>query len=129
MRNWTYCGEEKRLFSEILKDCWKREADLAMFSMEQYCQLILKYKLLLLRGFYPKAHSLRRLIRTLGEVRPEVLTLVNDVKNLHYIAKLEEAYISSRYAPIEYEVEEAKNAFDVLKKAAIKPPQIVQLAS
>ncbi|MEM0008570.1 HEPN domain-containing protein [Thermofilum sp.] len=103
-------------FLEMLKDCWKREADLAMFSMEQYCQLILKYKLLLLRGFYPKAHSLRRLIRTLGEVPPEVLTLVNDVKNLHYIAKLEEAYISSRYAPIEYEVEEAKDVYKFIEE-------------
>jgi HEPN domain-containing protein len=30
------------------------EADLAMFSMEHYCQLILKYKLLLLRVFTQK---------------------------------------------------------------------------
>jgi HEPN domain-containing protein len=92
------------------------ETDLAMFSMEQYCQLILKYKLLLLRGFYPKTHSLRRLIRTLGELRPEVLILVNEVRNLHYIAKLEEAYISSRYAPIVYEVEEAKDVYKFIEE-------------
>lgn len=105
----AFLRNSKRLLEE-------GEADLAMFSMEQYCQLILKYKLLLLRGFYPKTSSLRRLIRTLGEVRPEVLTLVNDVKNLHYIAKLEEAYISSRYVPIEYEVEEAKDVYKFIEE-------------
>lgn len=83
--------------------------DIAIFSAEQYCQLMLKYKLLVKRGVYPRTHSLRRLIRELGEVDERVLTLVNDVKNLHYIARLEEAYITSRYLPIEYEEVEAKD--------------------
>lgn len=85
------------------------EADLAMFSLEQYCQLILKYKSLVKKGSYSRTHSLRRLIRELGEVDPKVLVLVNDVKNLHYIARLEEAYIASRYLPIEYEILEIKD--------------------
>jgi HEPN domain-containing protein len=29
------------------------EDDLAVFNLEQYCQLILKYKLLVIRGVYP----------------------------------------------------------------------------
>lgn len=88
------------------------EADLAMFNLEQYCQLILRYKLLVKRGSYSRTHSLRRLIRELGEVDPRILVLVNNVKNLHYIARLEEAYIASRYLPIEYEISEVE---DVLK--------------
>ncbi|CCC82006.1 HEPN domain-containing protein [Thermoproteus tenax] len=85
------------------------EYDLAAFSLEQYCQLILKYKLLLKKGGYPRTHSLRRLIRELGEVEPQVLELVNNIAYLHYIARLEEAYIASRYLPIVYEEAEVKD--------------------
>jgi len=56
-----------------------------------------------------RTHSLRRLIRELGGADPRVLTLINDVRNLHYIARLEESYITSRYLPIEYTVEEVKD--------------------
>lgn len=85
------------------------EADLAMFSLEQYCQLILKYKLLVKKGSYSRTHSLRRLVRELGEVDPRVLALVSDVRNLHYVARLEEAYIAARYLPVEYEVPEVED--------------------
>ncbi len=88
------------------------EYDLAVFNLEQYCQLILKYKLLLKKGSYPRTHSLRRLIRELSWFNKEILVLVNDVKNLHYIARLEEAYIVSRYLPITYEENEVR---DLLK--------------
>lgn len=85
------------------------EYDIAVFNLEQYCQLILKYKLLVKKGAYPRTHSLRRLIRELGEERVKILALVDDVRNLHYIARLEEAYISSRYLPITYEESEARD--------------------
>ena len=85
------------------------EADIAVFSLEQYCQLILKYKLLVYTGSYPRTHSIRLLIRELGRIDPRILVLVNDVRNLHYIARLEEAYISSRYLPYKYTIEEVKD--------------------
>ena len=85
------------------------EADIAVFNLEQYCQLILKYKLLVYTGSYPRTHSLRQLIRELSKVEPRILVLVNDVKNLHYVARLEEAYISSRYLPYKYTIEEVKD--------------------
>jgi HEPN domain-containing protein len=85
------------------------EPDIALFGLEQYCQLILKYKLLVYTGSYPRTHSLRQLIRELGKVNPNILVLVNDIKNLHYIARLEEAYISSRYLPYTYTTEEVKD--------------------
>lgn len=69
----------------------ENEADLAMFNLEQYCQLILKHKLLVIKGTYPRTHSLRQLIRELGEENPKMLILINDVRNLHYIARIEEA--------------------------------------
>ena len=92
------------------------EWDLAMFNIEQYCQLILKYKLFVKKGSYPYTHSIRRLIRELGEINPRVLSLINDVKNLHYIARIEEAYITSRYVPYTYEEHEVRDIFRFVKE-------------
>ena len=85
------------------------EADLAVFNLEQYCQLILKYKLLVIKGVYTRTNSLRRLIRELSEFNSRALVLVNDVKNLHYIARLEEAHMAARYSLYEYTIEEARD--------------------
>ena len=82
-----------------------------MFNLEQYCQLIVKYKLLVLRGSYPRTHSLRRLIRELGEFYQEILKLIENTEHLHYIARLEEAYITSRYLPYVYEEKEVKDIY------------------
>ncbi|MEM1756529.1 MAG: HEPN domain-containing protein [Candidatus Bathyarchaeia archaeon] len=87
------------------------EWDLAVFSLEQYCQLILKYKLLVKFGSYPRTHSLRRLIRELAVVSPGLLALIEDEENLHYIARLEEAYIASRYLPYTYEEKEVRSLY------------------
>ena len=81
------------------------EWDLAMFNLEQYCQLMLKYKLLIKKGSYSRTHFPRRLIREIGELNSEILALVDDVDKLHYVARLEEAYIASRYLPYTYEEE------------------------
>lgn len=88
------------------------EWDLAVFSLEQYCQLILKYKLLLKVGSYPRTHSLKRLIRELAKVEPGILILVEDEVNLHYVARLEEAYVTSRYMPYSYEEREVKSLYN-----------------
>ncbi len=114
-------------FAEVLKRCayvFLRNAerlmevggDLAMFNMEQYCRLILKYKLFVKKGSYPYTHSIRRLVRELGEINPRVLSLINDVKNLHYIARIEEAYITSRYVPYTYEEHEVRDIFRFVKE-------------
>lgn len=44
--------------------------DLAAFSLEQYCQLILKYKLLLKTGTYPRMHLLTRLLGSFQKSLP-----------------------------------------------------------
>ncbi|MCC6013488.1 MAG: HEPN domain-containing protein [Candidatus Verstraetearchaeota archaeon] len=87
----------------------ENEADLAMFNFEQYCQLILKYKLLIIKGTDPRTYSLRQLIKELSEINPKIAILIEDIKNLHYIARLKESYISSRYLPFEYTIEEVKD--------------------
>ncbi|MEM2824061.1 MAG: HEPN domain-containing protein, partial [Thermofilaceae archaeon] len=79
--------------------------------LEQYCQLALKCKLLLKTGSYPRTRSLRRLVRELGRIAPELLTLVEDEVNLHYVARLEEAYVAARYMPYSYEEKEVKSLY------------------
>ncbi|MCX8189429.1 MAG: HEPN domain-containing protein [Nitrososphaeria archaeon] len=85
------------------------EWDLAVFNLEQYCQLILKYKLLIKSGSYPRTYSLRGLIRELAKISPSLQTFIDDEANLHYIARLEEAYIASRYFPYSYEEKETRS--------------------
>ncbi|PLJ78674.1 MAG: DNA-binding protein [Thermofilum sp. NZ13] len=92
------------------------EYDLAVFNLEQYCQLILKYRLLVAKGTYPRTNMLRRLIRELGSVDEGVPALVDDVGKLHYIARLEEAYVASRYLPITYEEAEARDLVRFVKE-------------
>ena len=88
------------------------EWDLAIFSLEQYCQLILKYKVLVKLGSYPRTHSLRRLIRALGGASTKLEALVDNEETLHYIARLEEAYIAARYLPYSYEEKEAVSLYN-----------------
>lgn len=83
--------------------------DLAVFNLEQYCQLYLKYKLLYLKGSYPRTHSIRMLIRMLAQTKPEILELVENEAHLHYVARLEEAYIVARYLPYAFEEKEVKD--------------------
>ena len=87
------------------------EWDLAIFNLEQYCRLILKYKLLVRKGSYPRTHSLRALIRILSQGTSEILKLVEEERYLHYIARLEEAYIASRYLPYVYEEKEVRSLY------------------
>jgi HEPN domain-containing protein len=87
------------------------EWDLAVFNLEQYCQLMLKYKLLVTRGSYPRSHSLRTLIRILSQDAPELTSLIDDVGKLHYVARLEEAYVVARYLPYVFEEKEAKDLY------------------
>jgi len=97
------------------------EWDLAIFSLEQYCQLILKYKLLVRAGGCPRTYSLRRLIRELGRYNEKILKLVEDEGSLLYVTKLEDAYIASRYLPREYEEREVRDTYkfvvEVFKRA------------
>jgi len=87
------------------------EWDLVVFNIEQYMSLILKYKLLIKKGGCPKTHSIRRLIRELGEFNPELLKLIRETNKLHYVARMEEAYIVSRYLPYEDEEKEVRDLY------------------
>jgi HEPN domain-containing protein len=57
-----------RRFCETRSVYAEGEYDLAAFSIEQHCQLMLKYKLLLRTGAYPRTRPLIRLVRELAKV-------------------------------------------------------------
>jgi len=63
-RAYAFLRNAKRLFAE-------EEYDLAAFSIEQFCQRVLKYKLLIKTGTYPRTRSLLRLLRELVKLAPE----------------------------------------------------------
>lgn len=81
------------------------EYDLAAFNIEQYCQLMLKYKLLVKTGTYPRTHSILRLIRELAKIDKRAGELLKDVI---IVTKIEDAYIGARYLPRRYEKEEVE---------------------
>jgi len=107
-----------RAFLENAKADFNRgDYDLVLFHVEQFLQLYVKYLLYLSLGDYPKTHSLTRLLKDLKKVRQEdVLKRFYD-ENLEMINLLEEAYITSRYLPREYDEEIARRALEFAEKA------------
>lgn len=95
--------------------------DLAAFSVEQYCQLMVKYKLLVKAGYYPRTHSLVSLVRELSKVAPQVKVLLEEDEVI--MARIEDAYIGSRYLPRRYSRREVE---DMLKFAKEKFRRVIE---
>jgi len=76
--------------------------DLAAFNIEQYCQLIVKYKLLMKTGTYPRTHSLIKLLRLLSNISGG-LDMLFEGRNIVMLTKIEDAYIGARYLARRYE--------------------------
>ena len=92
----SFLRNARRLFEE-------GDYDLAAFNVQQFCQLMLKYKLLVKTGTYPRAHSLVRLLRDLDAASPgKGLSSFIDSEIL-LLTKVDDAYIVSRYIPRKYE--------------------------
>ncbi len=90
--------------------------DLAMFSLEQYCQLILKYKLLIKTGTYPRTHSITYLLKLLSKISQEVNMLLENEENFIILTKIEDAYIGSRYLPRRYDEKEVRVVLRFIKE-------------
>lgn len=94
----------------------KGEYDLAAFSLEQSCQLLVKYRLLLSTGTYPRTHSLSRLMEVLhSSERRRVIDAFMD-REVMLITRLEDAYIGSRYLPRRYRRQEVKQLLDFAER-------------
>ncbi len=90
--------------------------DLAAFSLEQSLQLFLKALLVRLGVGYPRTHSIRRLLRLIGEVEPGLSDTVSEVLERYSVelAALEDIYITSRYTPRVFEENEVKRLKSVV---------------
>ncbi|MGB9717753.1 MAG: HEPN domain-containing protein [Thermoproteota archaeon] len=91
--------------------------DLAAFNVEQSLQLFLKAKLLQKGVEFPKTHTLRRLFLLLGEIlrKQDEFKKFGDEKALEF-ASLEDAYITARYFPRDFEKEEARKLLDFARE-------------
>jgi HEPN domain-containing protein len=98
--------------------------DLAAFNIEQYCQLTLKYKLLIKTGTYPRTHSIMSLLHLLSSISKEIKNFLENSNNILYLTKIEDAYIGARYLPRLYEESEVKDmlrfAIEEFRKVAEK---------
>ena len=93
--------------------------NLAVLHVEQAAQLMLKAKLLELIGDFPKTHNLVQLVKLLYEVSKKEEVAKFLAKNKIRLARLTDAYVSSRYFAREFyreEAEEALSLLDELKK-------------
>ncbi|RLI97064.1 MAG: DNA-binding protein [Candidatus Aenigmatarchaeota archaeon] len=104
-------------FLRIAKELFKKEIfDISAFNLKQFCQLYLKYKLLIKIGEFPKTHSVRDLLLLLGKVSSKENRVKKFLsKNVSLIKNLENAYITSRYIPIEFEKDEVKGLLKFAK--------------
>ena len=77
---------------------------LAAFHLEQTCQLYLKYYLFKELGDYPKIHSLNELLEELEKVYSQKEKKIEEIRKSEasVIGDLNQAYITSRYLPIEF---------------------------
>ncbi len=90
---------------------------MAAFNIEQSLQLFLKARLLQKGTEFPKTHTLRKLFLLLGEVlrKSEEFKMFESEKVLEF-ASLEDAYITTRYFPRDFEKEEARKLLDFSKE-------------
>ncbi|MDK2876591.1 MAG: hypothetical protein PWQ22_1001 [Archaeoglobaceae archaeon] len=91
--------------------------DLAAFNIQQSVELYLKYRLFLLVGDYPKTHSIKRLLKEIGKVTGKLEEVQKFMEeNIDCISNLENAYITSRYIPAEFEKIEVENMLHLARK-------------
>ncbi|MGQ9469837.1 MAG: HEPN domain-containing protein [Nitrososphaerales archaeon] len=81
---------------------------------------MLKYKLLIKEGWYPRTHSLRDLIRRIATYNPEVEALLKEEISILFVTKLKDAYVVARYLPRRYDRDEVK-ALARFVKEVFKP--------
>ena len=101
---------------DALHDWEKNRFDLALVHVEQALQLLIKAKLLDLKGYFEKTHSLRKLLEELAEIWKgnEIRNFIEEYREILKIVEL--SYIAGRYLAEEFEREDAEKAFEVYRK-------------
>jgi len=107
-----------RMLSSARRSLLDGDYDIAAFMADQAVQLYSKSVILELTGEVPRVHAVRQLMRVLKDLLGKP-NLVDDFvrENRSLLIRLEEAYISSRYMPREYEREEAEELVNFAEEA------------
>lgn len=82
----------------------EKSYNLAAFNLEQAAQLYLKYSLFLRIKDYPRTHSLEELLEELAKAYPQRKSKIDKIlkEEASVIGDLEQAYLTSRYLPVEF---------------------------
>ncbi|MBS7645409.1 HEPN domain-containing protein [Candidatus Bathyarchaeota archaeon] len=115
-------GEEVAVFKERALKAFERareafqaeDYEWSMFLLEQAVQLLAKYFLALKIGYFPRSHSLLRMLEEAGRINEEVKSYLR--RHRDSLLALEDAYIRARYLPGRYSVEDVRNKFPLFKK-------------
>ncbi len=89
---------------------------LAAFHLEQANQLYLKYYLFLKIRRFPKTHSLKELLDGIGKAykkKKEIEVILKQKASV--IGDLEQAYLTSRYLPVEFSKYQIENMLSFTK--------------
>jgi len=106
-----------RMLSSARRSLLDRDYDIAAFMADQAVQLYLKAVILELTGEVPRVHAVRQLMYALKELLGKSNLFDDFVREKRsLLIRLEEAYISSRYLPREYEREEAEELINFSEK-------------
>ncbi len=106
-----------KVFETDAKHDFERgDFDICMFHLEQAAQLLIKAKLLDIKGLFERTHSLRRLLSDLAKIwkKKEIMDFIK--RNRKVLRDLERAYVSARYISEEFFEDEVKEAFRVVKE-------------
>lgn len=107
-----------RMLSSARRSLLDKDYDIAAFMADQAVQLYLKCVILELTGEVPRVHAARQLMHILKDLLGEPKHVDDFVReNRSLLIRLEEAYISSRYMPREYEKDEAEELVNFAEKA------------
>ncbi|AAB89633.1 MULTISPECIES: HEPN domain-containing protein [Archaeoglobus] len=91
--------------------------DIAAFNIQQFVELYLKYALFKKVGDYPKTPSIKRLLREIGKASGKIDAVEEFMReNIDRISNVENAYITSRYIPSEFERIEVENMLKLARK-------------
>ncbi|MBI2060810.1 MAG: HEPN domain-containing protein [Nitrospirae bacterium] len=105
-----YLRDRALIFLDVAQRLFKEEKyDVAAFHIEQFCQLHLKYRIGLKLGEFLKTHSLTDLLLEFGGAygaRDQAESFIEQHRAV--ILDLEQAYIGTRYIPLEYTREQVE---------------------
>ena len=109
-----YLKRAEKFRKNALFNFENKDYDLAMFHIEQAMQLMIKAKMLDLKGYFERTHNLRKLLGDLKKIE-KGKKLEEFLKNYKKeLRDLERAYITSRYYFEEFFREEVERAFKAL---------------